>query len=140
MVGAGRFSRAPHWKGPPQIFCTEPPKPKATTGHWVRYLLDTRFWILDHSQTLCQNNWLTLTKDYVASMKWKLNLFCRRLYHIWFLRFFQFDNVLLLANETAISNLEFIYFRLLPHPFKHPSCYTLCRVQWVSNIVLASKI
>jgi len=38
MKGAGRFLRAPHRKGVPQIFYTGPPKPKATTDLGVTEL------------------------------------------------------------------------------------------------------
>jgi len=54
-----------------------------------------------------------------------------------FSAFLQFDNSLLLADKTAMSNLEFILYRHSPP--QHLSCYTLSRVQWIGNVVLASK-
>jgi len=85
-----------------------------------------------------------LTKDYVAAFikreKWIYFLLCGCLYHTWIGHFFQFDNSLLLADETAISNLEFIIFRHPPPtPFSNTR-FTVLHVKWVGNIVLASKI
>jgi len=84
---------------------------------------------------------LPIAKDYASSMTRKKNLFfiLRVSYQLsYMISAFPsvFDNSPLFADETAISNLEFILFRHPPPPPQHPSCYILSRVQWDGNIVL----